>query len=293
MSSQRQLPAASGTVEIVLLDGGGFRTTEDWRLHEGGHSRPFFLYDWCFFIQHKASGRKILWDLGISKDRSLYTPSVLANQWVGANPVGPRIPLTEQLKAIGHDPAEIDTVIFSHAHWDHCRPLRSEFPNASALFGPGTIPYCRPGHIQNLEPTMASQWDSRFFSDDENVRTESCSELDGHWAPWGPFDAAMDYFGDCSFWIIQAPGHMPGNLAACVRHPSGEHILLGSDCCHSRAIFDGRSQIAVSGPDSTKLCLHLDLDAALETIEKLREAVNSYGMHLALAHDPEFIREVY
>lgn len=153
------------------------------------------------------------------------------------------------------------------------------------------MPHCRPGHIQNGEPTIASQWDSRLFSDDENVRTEPCTELDGPWVPWGPFDAAFDYFGDGSFWIIQAPGHMPGNLAACVRHVSGKYILLASDCCHSRAIFDGRSQIAVAGPDGSKFCLHSDLDAAVRTIQKLREAVDSYGMHLAMAHDPEFIRE--
>ena len=66
MSSHNQLPTASSSVEIVLLDGGGFKTTEDWKLHAGGHSRPFFLYDWCFFIHHKALGKKVLWDLGIS-----------------------------------------------------------------------------------------------------------------------------------------------------------------------------------------------------------------------------------
>ncbi|CAK7207824.1 hypothetical protein SEUCBS139899_010639 [Sporothrix eucalyptigena] len=280
MASQKQLPAASGSVEIILLDGGGFQTTEDWRLHAGGHSRPFYLYDWCFFIHHKASGKKILWDLGISNDRSLYTPSVLNFQWATANPTGPRLALTEQLKAIGHDPAEIKTVFF-----------RGEFPNADALFGPGTLAYCRPGHVQDGQPTVASQWDSRFFSDDKNVQTEPYAEFEGPWVPWGPFGAAMDYFGDGSFWIIQAPGHMPGNLTACGRLPSGEQILLASDCCHSRAIFDGRSQIAVTGPDGSKFCLHSDLDTALETIQKIREAVNSYGMHLAIAHDPEFIRE--
>lgn len=144
------------------------------------------------------------------------------------------MPLTEQLKAIGHGPADIDTIFFSHAHWDHCRPFRGEFPNANALFGPGTLFHCRPGHIRDGQPTMASQWDSRFFSADPDVQTEPCAELQGPWVPWGPFDEAMYYFGDGSFWIIKAPGHMPGNLAACVRHTSGEHILLASDCCHSR-----------------------------------------------------------
>lgn len=66
MAPQKHVPPASSAVEIVLLDGGGFRTTDDWKLHAGGHSRPYFLYDWCFFIHHKPSGKKMLWDLGIS-----------------------------------------------------------------------------------------------------------------------------------------------------------------------------------------------------------------------------------
>jgi glyoxylase-like metal-dependent hydrolase (beta-lactamase superfamily II) len=62
-------------------------------------------------------------------------------------------------------------------------------------------------------------------------------ELHGPWQMFGPFTKAMDYFGDGSFWIIQAPGHMPGNLCAVVKLEDGEWILLGSDCCHSRYVF--------------------------------------------------------
>jgi glyoxylase-like metal-dependent hydrolase (beta-lactamase superfamily II) len=47
----------------------------------------------------------------------------------------------------------------------------------------------------------------------------------------------MDYFGDGSFWVIQAPGHMPGNLCAALRLEDGEWVLLGSDCCHSRYVI--------------------------------------------------------
>lgn len=62
----KELPQASGHVEIILLDGGGFTTTDDTRIHADGHDQPYYLYDWCFYLHHKASGRKILWDLGIS-----------------------------------------------------------------------------------------------------------------------------------------------------------------------------------------------------------------------------------
>lgn len=65
--------------------------------------------------------------------------------------------------------------------------------------------------------------------------TEVWEELDGTWIPLGPFDRALDFFGDGSFWIIDAPGHMPGNLCAAAKlEGMKEWVLLGSDCCHSQ-----------------------------------------------------------
>lgn len=66
MRPNKQLPASSGSVEVVLLDGGGFTTTDDTKIHADGHDRPYYLYDWCFYVYHKPTGRRILWDLGIS-----------------------------------------------------------------------------------------------------------------------------------------------------------------------------------------------------------------------------------
>ncbi|KAJ2901598.1 hypothetical protein MKZ38_001618 [Zalerion maritima] len=271
MSSLNQLlAAASGTADVVLLDGGGFTTADDTKIHADGHHEPFYLYDWCFYIHHKATGRKILWDLGISNDSTLYTPFVLNYHFPSCNPVGPRCPLADQLGKLGVGAEDIDTVIFSHAHWDHCRPLKHDFPNAKIVFGPGTGTHCSPGHIKGGEIQPMVQWDSRFFGAGQ-VRTDPFEELDGRWEPWGPFDRAMDYFGDGSFWVIQAPGHMAGNLAA--------------------DIFLGRREIGnVPMPDGSMFCLHEDLGAAVDTIGKLREAVDQYGMHIAMAHDPEFIR---
>ena len=72
------------------------------------------------------------------------------------------------------------------------------------------------------------QWDGRFFDPEDS--TEDWEELQGHWKPFGPFERALDYFGDGSFWILDAPGHMPGNVAAAARLQDGEWVILGSDC---------------------------------------------------------------
>ena len=46
----------------------------------------------------------------------------------------------------------------------------------------------------------------------------------------------MDFFGDGSFWIMKAPGHMAGNLCAAARLETGEWVVMASDCCHSRYV---------------------------------------------------------
>ena len=102
-----------------------------------------------------------------------------------------------------------------------------------AYFGPGTRAACQPGHMR--DPSL--QWDGRFF--DPESSTERWDELHGVWKPFGPFKRALDYFGDGSFWILDAPGHMPGNLAAAARLQDGEWVILGSDCMLSHGIFIG------------------------------------------------------
>lgn len=98
------------------------------------------------------------------------------------------------------------------------------FPNAKAYFGPGTKAACEPGHWKDA----SLQWDGRFFDPDH--ATEDWEELQGPWKPFGTFERALDYFGDGSFWVLDAPGHMPGNMAAAARLQDGAWVVLGSDC---------------------------------------------------------------
>ncbi|KAM0809729.1 putative Metallo-beta-lactamase domain-containing protein [Seiridium cardinale] len=191
-------PIEPGAVEIFLLDGGGFTSADDTRIHANGHNKPFFLYNWCFYIHHHPTRQKILWDLGLSGINADYTPFVVNNHFPVCNPTGPRRSLKEQLQALDVDSTDITAIIFSHAHWDHCRPASEEFPNAKLYFGPGTSQYCSPGHIVNGHVLPRVEWDARFFGDDAS-KTEAFEELTGAWTPWGPFELSLDFFGDGSF----------------------------------------------------------------------------------------------
>lgn len=81
---------------------------------------------------------------------------------------------------------------------------------------------------------MSGKWDANFFHPEK--ATENCTEIKGEWQTFGPFKKAVDFLGDGSLWVIQAPGHMPGNLAAAAMLYSGEWVVLASDCCHSKLV---------------------------------------------------------
>ncbi|KAF9883128.1 hypothetical protein FE257_004077 [Aspergillus nanangensis] len=243
--SQIELPPTSSHVDVQLLNGGSMMA-EYHKLHKDDF------------------------------------PPVIANGMLKKAQVeGPRESIEAQIKRRnGITPAEIDTILLSHAHFDHCRPVGKTFPNATVYFGPGTSEYCAPGHLQN----QLSMWDGRFF-DPENA-TENLKTLEGPWKNFGPFEKAMDLFGDGSFWIIQAPGHMPGNLVACARLPTGDWVMLGSDCCHSRELFTGDKEFAsFELPNGATFCLHQDVPAARDTLERMRVMEETLGAHVALAHD--------
>ncbi|EAT87915.1 hypothetical protein HBI56_092930 [Parastagonospora nodorum] len=270
------LPHTRAHVKLSLLDGGSFIGDLD-KVHAGA-SGKYRMYNWAFYIEKQ--GRHMLWDLGLDEDRSNYTPWVNKYMLDEVNHVGPRRTIVRQLSERGVRAEQIDTVLFSHAHWDHCRPIRDVFPNATAVFGPGTVAGCSPGHLKDIN----LQWDGRFF--DPERATEKLEELSGPWQQFGPFEKAMDYFGDGSFWIIQAPGHMPGNCLAVARLESGHWVCLGSDCCHSRELLDGKCEIAeFCVPSIGKMSLHADLDAAKSTISKVRLLEKEYDVRTVLAHD--------
>ncbi|GAQ45197.1 hypothetical protein AtubIFM55763_006660 [Aspergillus tubingensis] len=287
----RELPETAAFVDVKLLNGGSM-TAHYHKLHAGEPAVEFRMYNWAFYIYHPGQQRHIIWDLGFSsrhiQDPDDYPPAVAEGPFVEAQFQAPSESISDQIqRRSGVSPDQIDTIIFSHAHFDHCRPISRTFRNAVAWFGPGTREFCTPGHL--ADPT--SLWDGRFFDPEERV-TERWQTFMGPWMPFGPFPHAMDFLGDGSLWIVQAPGHMPGNLCACARLASGDWILLGSDCCHSRALLDGVKDFArFPLPGGTHFCLHTDLDAARDTVARVRYLETHRGVHIALAHDTSFIED--
>ncbi|KAK5464571.1 hypothetical protein LTS15_001133 [Exophiala xenobiotica] len=96
----------------------------------------------------------------------------------------------------------------------------------------------------------------------------------------------MDFFGNGSFWVIQAPGHLTGNLIAAARLSTGIWVIMAGDCCHARQIYEGLGDFAVfTLPGGHKACLQADVPAAKDTLKRIQAFEDAYGAKVCLAHD--------
>jgi hypothetical protein len=212
-------PPSPSTVKIRMLN-----TTACMTVRAESFVRPVqpgheFLNLTCvaFLIEHAASGKKVMFDLGVRKDYWNYA-AVLRKR------IGTVIPALRvdcdvpeilevggtRLDEIGkawvrlrmlRDPCAyfafpcLGSVIWSHYHWDHIGDM-SLFPAVTeVVVGPGfkASPLLLPGFPEKADsPVLASDFQGR-----------SLREIDFASAPLeiGGY-AAFDFFGDASFYLL-------------------------------------------------------------------------------------------
>src|SRR5262249_27925145 len=126
----------------------------------------------------------------------------------------------DQFADIGIKPADVGTVILSHAHFDHVGNANL-FPHATwfiqrreheAMFSPDYEDY---GYAPPL------------YEDLKQARIEL-------------MDGDLDVFGDGSVKIISTPGHTPGHSSLLVRLAKAGPILLSADVAHHRYNMEHR-----------------------------------------------------
>lgn len=134
----------------------------------------------------------------------------------------------------------------------------------------------------------------------------------------GPF-TGIDYFGDGSFYLIDAPGHSQGHICGLVRTTSNPDtfILLGADACHHNGEFRPSEyrplpEICCSGfhaylgsigrnaqtpffsipQDAQSKGSTHDLEAALETVHKVQDMDGYDNLLVLMAHDASILGHV-
>ncbi|KAJ7185520.1 hypothetical protein C8R46DRAFT_1288403 [Mycena filopes] len=188
--------------------------------HQNLHG-PLF----AFLVESKATGRRVMFDLGARKDIENAAPAVLEllkSIPDAAFPIDRDI--VEQLVDHGVDLSSIDSVIWSHSHFDHVgKYIRdmSKFPASTSLaFGGATA---TETHVVNPASTLLES----DFAGRKLVPlhlTESPLEIGGF--------KAHDFFGDGSFYVLDVPGHVKGHVCGLARVTPDTFVFMGGDACH-------------------------------------------------------------
>ncbi|KAJ7696460.1 beta-lactamase-like protein [Mycena rosella] len=217
------IPPSNATVDIRVLNVGN--------LTLGGTAHAFISPVlpgeetltgpmFAFLVEHNETQTRIMFDLGIRKDPLNLAPGIASLFSSGLFTVEGSKDITDLLQDGGIPLTSIDTVIWSHAHFDHIGDM-SKFPNTTGLIiGPGTNTSTFPGSPNGT--LQASDFAGHNVTELNFSTTNlSFSSL-----------KAIDYFGDGSFYLLNTPGHLPGHISALARVTPTSFISLGGDTFH-------------------------------------------------------------
>ena len=243
---------AKGAIErLYILDGGLARVDDASIYSPGVHvGEPMVLSCNAYLIRHR--GRWLLWDTG-TQDDLIAQPEgrVIAHGIRGSV----QKTVASQLTEIGLNPGEVDTLVISHAHYDHVGNCRL-FPKArwiaqkaeyDAMFGhaPG-----RFGYIPELYATLRGN-------------------------PVEVVEGDHDIFGDGAARMIATPGHTLGHCSLLVQLPKSGPVVLSGDIAHNHGNFRGRCIPAFNA----------DPQATTASMEKIASLLRATGATLWINHD--------
>ena len=193
-------------MKMHALSGGRLRMRKSVYVPGAERSETIELPVSAFLMRHRQGN--VLFDSGCH-------PSVAENaeaRWGGLaklmtpiSPPGDNV--VDNLRAIGVEPDDVDAVVCSHLHPDHC--------GCNAFFRKATI-ICHAKELAAarapdaaMQGYIAADWDQPM--------------------PFREIDGQHDLFDDGRIVLIPVPGHTPGTVAALVGLDRSGSFLLASD----------------------------------------------------------------
>jgi glyoxylase-like metal-dependent hydrolase (beta-lactamase superfamily II) len=201
----------------------------------------------------RHTGGNVLFDSGCNPEAAVDAQA----RWGGLSKVmtpifAPEQTVARQLETVGLHPDDIDVVICSHLHPDHCG-CNSYFRKATILCHEAEAAAARAEGAENLG-YLRTEWDQP-----QGFQT---------------FDTDHDVFGDGRIVVMPMPGHTPGMSVARVDLEKDGSFVLASDAAPLQANVE-----TGTAPRNT---WNMDLAAAsLARLKALRE-----GGHIIISgHD--------
>lgn len=199
-------------MKMHVLSGGRLRMKQRAFLPDADRESTMDVPVGCFLLRHPQGN--VLFDTGCH-------PSVAtdaAARWGGLARafvplMAPGDGVIGELARIGLAATDIDVVVNSHLHMDHC--------GCNAFFTRATVLV----HVRELAAARepAAEGNGYFRADWD------------HAMPVEAIDAQRDLFDDGRIVLLQAPGHTPGSMVALVGLDRSGSFLLAADAVALRA----------------------------------------------------------
>lgn len=202
---------------------------------------------YSFLVEH-PTGRKLLFDLGTRQDWENLSPAAVSM----ARGLDARLTVRKKggvrqiLEEHGVDASSVEAVVWSHWHFDHTGDPSTFGPGTALIVGPGFGEAFLPGWPAGAgSPVLEADYAGRelreiWFGDDEGMGAGE--ERNRGRSRVGRF-RGHDYFGDGSFYLLDAPGHAVGHLCGLARVGSGgtagrdSFVFMGGDASHHPGEF--------------------------------------------------------
>ncbi|OTA53100.1 hypothetical protein K449DRAFT_378817 [Hypoxylon sp. EC38] len=303
-----QIPNSSYTVDVRVIDTGTLLHLNPslfWQPEiDGFEDLEAPIY--CFLVSH--GHQHIIFDLGVRPDWENYAPKIVS-RIKATTTITPGSDvasiLDSDISGLGVRSVDIGAVIWSHNHFDHVGDVSKFPPTTDLVVGPGVRGASWPGWPTNPDgEVLDSDVQGRVVRE---ISFEAGLKI-------GRFDA-MDFFGDGSFYLLDAPGHAVGHLCALARTMASppSFVFMGADACHHPGILRPSDYLPL--PSATDLngvlarssqCpgallqqltnpgapfftvaprMFSDYDAARDTISKIQELDAADNCLVVIAHD--------
>jgi len=241
-----------------------------------------------------------VFDLGVRKDVSTASKTWQDTLASGTMQAEYGSEVSETLVEHGIDLEHLNAVIWSHPHIDHVGNPSTFPPTTALVVGAGTQATFRPGYPLNPEAMLP---ESDFLGRDV---------IEIAFADDAPIVAGLkgyDYFGDGSFYLLEAPGHCVGHMLGLARttpSPSASWILMAGDAAHHPAMLRPSPHVPLPAgleplvpaalracahdapflaPPDRAVAIHDDWDKARDTLEVVRALDARPDVWVILGHD--------
>lgn len=298
--SNSKLPSSDPNqiyVKIAALNGGFVTLPEKAFVTDPDPNKLSTVPSMAFLIEHTDINGKftrLVFDLGIKRDITKYIPATAAHI-LHRKPVYSTPDVRSSLMSGNLDPKkDIDLVILSHVHWDHIG-MPSDYPNSKFIVGSGTLyilengaPFYPRNRMESgaLPIHQTHELPPVPTSDRKHMAAKQITTHE--WKPLATFPNTVDYFGDGSLYIIDAPGHIHAHINALLRVGPEKWVYLGGDCCHDSRIITGEKGIIEYYDEVTQKVksAHSELPIAKNTIQNIQNLIKSNGnVEWVIAHD--------